>query len=323
MLEKGVSLVRTPEPAQQGAQELGHPNGAIATSITTEQPIETSPDLLSIDEPEPDDETSPSATDQSWGRAIKITLPILGACAALGVALAAGFILHSPLSPWNRGAIADAGDPKPLDAPESEFASYMQRALDTIASSEKTGNSLGDGSGNSSGNGSDSNFPGASDNDSFRSSGIPQRVYIPVYQPPSPSVSALPNVPVQSGLASAPTVNTSPTLPTPPAPVALAPAVPSTPVPSTPSVPAPAPAPQPSNSSTPVTSEFSHEHVLVGLLQLGDRSVAMFDFSEGTHRVKVGEQIGDSGWSLVSVSQNEAVIRRNGDVRSIYIGQSF
>ncbi|NEP55041.1 MAG: hypothetical protein F6K65_42180 [Moorea sp. SIO3C2] len=171
---------------------------------------------------------------------------------------------------------------------------------------------MADAAGGDSTNPPDSDFPG-SPNNSFRSSGIPQRVYIPVYQPPNSSGTALPSVPVQSNPDTAPNVTSTP-LPTPPAPVALAPAAP-------PAVaPAPAPAPTP---SAPVLSDLSHDHVLVGLLQLGDRSEAMFDFSDGTHRVKVGEQIGNSGWSLVSVEPNEAVIRRNDDVRSIYIGQSF
>ena len=323
MLEKGVSLVPAPASApSQQSQGLAHQNGTVESSVPS-HPVEPLSEPLSIDSEHQNNPTPPPDTDQTWGRAIKITLPILGACAALGVALATGFVLHSPSSPWHRGAMANAGNTDTIEGPDTEFASYMQRALDTIASSERAGSVLGNSSNTDAGGGAD-NSPGLPANNSFRSSGIPQRVYIPVYQPPSPSVSPLPSVPVQESLASTPQVETNPSLPTPPAPVALAPATPS------PTAPAPAPPPSPpappaptTNSSEPLLSELSHDHVLVGLLQLGDRSVAMFDFSEGTHRVKVGEQIGNSGWSLVSVSQNEAVIRRNGDVRSIYIGQSF
>lgn len=340
MLDKGVSLVPTsaPAPPTQDGQGLVHQDGAIASAIDNDDnpdPLVSSPVPLS-DEWAP--ATPPTSTDQTWGRAVKITLPILGACAALGVALAAGFILHSPWSPWARGAIADAGNTHSVDSPDTEFASYMQRALDTIASSETSVSALASSSGgNANDNTADSTFPGSSDNTSFRSSGIPQRVYIPVYQPPSPSMSSLPSVPVQSSPDSIPDVASTP-LPSPPTPAATSSESASSPVvsPSAPIVqtptPAPTPVPAPISSapissapvsSAPIVSELSHDHVLVGLLQLGDRSVAMFDFSEGTHRVKVGEQIGNSGWSLVSVSQNEAVIRRNGDVRSIYIGQSF
>ena len=64
-------------------------------------------------------------------------------------------------------------------------------------------------------------------------------------------------------------------------------------------------------------------HVLVGLLELGDRSAALFEINGVSQRVYLGEPIASSGWSLVSVSSDEARIRRNGEVRSIYIGQQF
>jgi hypothetical protein len=64
-------------------------------------------------------------------------------------------------------------------------------------------------------------------------------------------------------------------------------------------------------------------HSLVGILELGDRSAALFEISGVSQRVYIGERIGSSGWSLVSVSNEEVVIRRNGEVRSIFIGQRF
>jgi hypothetical protein len=39
--------------------------------------------------------------------------------------------------------------------------------------------------------------------------------------------------------------------------------------------------------------------------------------------LNMGESIGSSGWTLVDVSNGEAVIRRNGEVRSIYAGQKL
>ncbi len=85
-------------------------------------------------------------------------------------------------------------------------------------------------------------------------------------------------------------------------------------LPSSPIAPA-APAP-----SAPAAAPI---HALVGILELGNRSAALFEISGVSQRVYIGERIGSSGWSLVSVSNEEAVIRRNGDVRSIYIGQRF
>jgi hypothetical protein len=62
---------------------------------------------------------------------------------------------------------------------------------------------------------------------------------------------------------------------------------------------------------------------LAGVLNQGDRSVALFEVNGITQRFEIGESIGSSGWSLVEVAQNQAMIRRNGEVRSVYVGQSF
>jgi hypothetical protein len=77
--------------------------------------------------------------------------------------------------------------------------------------------------------------------------------------------------------------------------------------------------------SAPVTQSptSATKHTLVGVLEQGDRSAAMFSVGGVTRYIFVGEAIGDSGWTLVSVANQEAVIRRNGEVRSVYAGQSF
>ncbi|MEX0270919.1 hypothetical protein AB3R30_17390 [Leptolyngbyaceae cyanobacterium UHCC 1019] len=62
---------------------------------------------------------------------------------------------------------------------------------------------------------------------------------------------------------------------------------------------------------------------LAGVLELGDRSVALFEINGVTQRYGIGESIGSSGWSLVEVSKEQAMIRRNGEVRSVFVGQSF
>lgn len=64
-------------------------------------------------------------------------------------------------------------------------------------------------------------------------------------------------------------------------------------------------------------------HRLVGVLELGDRSAALFEVNGIPQRVYIGEAIGSAGWSLVSVSREEVRMRRNGEVRSLYIGQQF
>jgi hypothetical protein len=64
-------------------------------------------------------------------------------------------------------------------------------------------------------------------------------------------------------------------------------------------------------------------HTLEGLMELGKKSAALFKINGVTKRIEVGEAIGYSGWTLVEVANGEAVIRRNGEVRSIYAGQTF
>jgi hypothetical protein len=89
-----------------------------------------------------------------------------------------------------------------------------------------------------------------------------------------------------------------------------------------PSPQAPAPVPQ-TSTVAPAAPTPAPVHVLVGVLELGERSAALFEIDGVPQRVYMGERIGSSGWSLVSVSNEEAVVRRNGEVRSIFIGQQF
>lgn len=77
------------------------------------------------------------------------------------------------------------------------------------------------------------------------------------------------------------------------------------------------------SSSSTTAAAPAVMHTLVGVLELGERSAALFEIDGTPQRVYIGERIGDSGWSLVSVANEEAVVRRNGEVRTLYIGQRF
>lgn len=79
----------------------------------------------------------------------------------------------------------------------------------------------------------------------------------------------------------------------------------------------------PATTVAPSAAAPAAVHTLVGVLELGARSAALFEVNGVPQRIYIGERIGSSGWSLVSVSNEEAVVRRNGEVRSIYIGQKF
>ncbi|NEP19692.1 MAG: hypothetical protein F6J97_22850 [Leptolyngbya sp. SIO4C1] len=132
-------------------------------------------------------------------------------------------------------------------------------------------------------------------------SNIIERVFVPVFQPAQTQ-------PAQTQPAQPQSTAALPSLPA--APVA-APTVPTTPA-------APAPAAAALPSISPMNT-----HVLVGVLELGERSAALFDINGVSQRVYVGENIGASGWTVVSIANEEIVVRRNGEVRSIYIGQQF
>ncbi|WP_339383924.1 hypothetical protein [Fortiea sp. LEGE XX443] len=70
-------------------------------------------------------------------------------------------------------------------------------------------------------------------------------------------------------------------------------------------------------------SQPAPSHTLEGLLELGNKSAALFQVDGVTRRINVGETIGSSGWTLVDVNKGEAIVRRNGEVRSIYTGQKL
>ncbi|NET37070.1 MAG: hypothetical protein F6K19_34435 [Cyanothece sp. SIO1E1] len=137
-------------------------------------------------------------------------------------------------------------------------------------------------------------LPGRSVSSAAPASTVLERVYIPVYRPPQAlgPTSLLPSLPNSTNSVTPTAPNRQTT----------------------------------ANNSASVSSAAplpTSRHVLVGVLELGDRSAALFDIDGSTQRFYVGETIGSSGWALVSVANQEAVIRRNGEVRSVYVGQQF
>ena len=85
---------------------------------------------------------------------------------------------------------------------------------------------------------------------------------------------------------------------------------------------APATTAQPA-APTAGTASIAAAHTLVGILELGDRSAALFEVDGVARRIYVGESIGASGWTLAEIKNQEAVIRKGGDVRSVFVGQKF
>ncbi|MCT7950569.1 hypothetical protein NG798_12275 [Ancylothrix sp. C2] len=81
--------------------------------------------------------------------------------------------------------------------------------------------------------------------------------------------------------------------------------------------------PIPTETAPPVASTPLSVSILRGTLEFGERSAALFDIDGVPRRVYVGESIGSSGWTLGEVSQDGVTIRRNGEVRSIGVGQQL
>ena len=192
-----------------------------------------------------------------------------------------------------------------------------------------------------------------------RSTSVIERIYIPVYQAPQPMRYSPP--PISGVFGSLPPVTLPPSqkvalvktavnIPKPPKPNAtnlaavppkLKPVAmhtapitvkqPPKPLPVLP-VPSPVAAREPSPEPSPpsakpemvtVATVPASSQMLEGLLELGNKSAALFKIDGITRRVDIGESIGASGWTLVEISKGEAVIRRNGEVRSISAGQNF
>ncbi len=242
--------------------------------------------------------------------------------------------------PWSLNLTGSPSVPKSkLSEADAQFVSYMLRSLEVIDNKTKAKQQQSPASGSSGTTNQPSNS--ATGNRTLGSNQGPtvlERVYIPVPQPqqplalPAPPAAARPSIPAPSVAAARPSIPAPPAArPAAPAPAAARPAVPtpaaarpSAPVSpqSTASAPTPRSAAATTSAATPPPAPAAN-HTLVGLLELGDRSAALFEINGNTQRINVGEAIGASGWALVSVANQEAVVRRNGEVRSVYVGQKF
>lgn len=169
-------------------------------------------------------------------------------------------------------------------------------------------------------------------------------VHVPVYQAP-PTIRPLPEVSPMSAQVSPPEVvkdslsnvqQATKPLPAKNSPTTVkradASKLPATAPPKLPAAIATASLPKPETlpttpTTTPTTTQQvylpAHSAELEGLLELGSKSAALFKIDGVTRRINLGENIGATGWTLVDVSNGEAIIRRNGEVRSIYAGQKL
>jgi hypothetical protein len=118
---------------------------------------------------------------------------------------------------------------------------------------------------------------------------IIERIYVPVYPQTSETTAKL--VPVTPS-------NTDISAP---------------PLPAAPQVNRPVAAVIPTNNQV--------KNTLVGVMDLGDRSTALFDNKGITTRISPGEFI--NGWTVVEVGNQQVILSRNGQTKVLEVGQSF
>jgi Tfp pilus assembly protein PilP len=76
------------------------------------------------------------------------------------------------------------------------------------------------------------------------------------------------------------------------------------------------------STANPATPAPVGNNTLIGVLELGDRSVAMVEVNGAAQRVGIGQTL-DSGWQLMQIADQKAVLQRGGEVRSLSVGQKF
>ena len=329
ILEGGSKLPTEPaKPEYISLQSIVIPPISIPPTVIPSQDLQQEQQSVSEDttEVKPSQttiaHTSSTTPKRSWWSIDKLLL----AAGLVSVAVTVGLLLASQkklTGSWSLNfAAAPSGETEPLSEADAQFVRYMQRSLEAIdskaATAQKTGTATG-GSGNTSalpvpvsGNRAlGSNPPGT-----YIDKYIVNNNYTtyPIQTPSVPPTNSSAGNSTLPGQTRLPAGTSGLSTPPGTAPTAPASDPPSAPVPPSVAIP---------TLSAPPLPIPAAKHTLVGLLEQGEGSAALFQIDGITQRINVGEAIGASGWTLVSVANKEAVIRRNGEVRSVYVGQTF
>ena len=62
---------------------------------------------------------------------------------------------------------------------------------------------------------------------------------------------------------------------------------------------------------------------LKAVMELGSQSAILFEMNGVSQRYGKGENIGSSGWVVVKIENGSAIVRRNGEVRTLSVGQKI
>lgn len=84
-----------------------------------------------------------------------------------------------------------------------------------------------------------------------------------------------------------------------------------------------APAPSPITSVTSKKPVAKGSYTLIGVLDLGDRSSAMFDINGSIQSIKLGSVVGDSGWRVSRIAQQEVILKKGNEDNTVTVGQKF
>ncbi|NJL91634.1 MAG: hypothetical protein HC916_19030 [Coleofasciculaceae cyanobacterium SM2_1_6] len=311
ILAGGANLVEVPEPEQTIAlQTLVVPPISLPPSFLPEpQPAPVLPETTTTAKPQPE-----NYLDRIL---LGIALAVVGASGVLW--LVSKDILKLPFLPPAPTPVAS----QPVNPVDAKFIDYVERSLKAIdrrASNNSVALQSGD------------RLPSPNGGVPLPPTQAPptvlERVYIPVFPPQM----ANPALPIAPGLLTPRPTAQSPS----PAARSSNPPAQSAPErsaareePARTGERAPERAPARTTEETeapresPAQTAAAPGRTLTGVLELGDSSAALFEIDGVTQRVAVGEGIGDSGWTLVKVENQQAVIRRNGVVQSLYVGGRF
>ena len=188
--------------------------------------------------------------------------------------------------------------PNPADA---EFIAYLQQSLDVInqPSTEKTLVNPQDKK--------SSTVPIAPPSPPIPEK-VVERIYVPMYPPNVSTVN-----PSSLQTSSPPSNNIPPAPPlTPPNPSSIPELTPN-------STTFPVPPEIAANSQLPQDTG----HQLVGVLESGEQSTAIFTFNGLSRRFEIGEAVGSSGGILMGVQNQQAIIYHNGQTKYVEVGQGF
>lgn len=281
--------------------------------------------------PLPEEPTPEVVVKRGWGYYSE-RLFFMGSCASLvGVALwmAVNDRLRVPRFLVEPTAVVELNaEPEATVTASPVFADYIRRALDNIDRQPQATAPVAPPT--------QPNTPATTDQQNAApNSQVVERIYIPVYPPEVAANAQQSTTPTPVASTPSATENVPPALPTPPAP---APKIAVQEPPQTiEQKPAPDPAQAAPVATIPTLAEapavtptlpappapIQEIYTLVGVLEAGDRSAALFNISGSTQRFKVGEEIGASNWKILSVQNQQILMGQGGQTRSLFVGQEF